>query len=345
MAVVFGPVRIGPGHNPIGSLLPVNVAPPKLAPLATDLGLVEAELEQSVRSSNDFLTQAASHLLSAGGKRIRPTIALAAGYSLAGLEPATAELRTGACSVELVHLGSLYHDDVIDEAATRRGVPTVNARWSNVVAILAGDFLLARASEAAASLGADVAALLAETISELCRGQIEELSSVYRPDRTEDSYFSAIAGKTAALMATAARVSGLVFGADETTLDALTAFGHHTGMCFQLVDDALDFVGTDAALGKHPGQDLAEGIYNLPVLRSLERVPDLRSRIGVPLDAPAVESIRLDIVEAGGVEETLDCARDHVTKAIEALRGAAGLNTEVVESLATYVAALIGRDR
>ncbi len=322
----------------------MNVAPPELSPLADDLTLVERELEGSVRSSNAFLTTAASHLLTAGGKRIRPTLALAAGYALTGERAAAPGIRTGACSVELVHLGSLYHDDVIDEAATRRGVPTVNARWSNVVAILAGDFLLARASEAAASLGAEVAALLAETISELCRGQVEELSSMYSVDRTEESYFSAIAGKTAALMATAARVSGLVCHANEATLQALTDFGHHTGMCFQLVDDALDFVGDNSRLGKQPGQDLAEGIYNLPVLRSFDRISGLRDQLGGPLEPEAIETMRSAIIEAGGVEETLAAAQDHVSKAIEALRGASDLNTNVVEALTTYVDALVHRD-
>lgn len=337
--------RIGLPTKGIGSLTGVNVAPPPLAPLSDDLALVEGELQGSVQSSNEFLTQAASHLLAAGGKRIRPTIALAAGYALDGQHPASSGICTAAAAVELVHLGSLYHDDVIDEAATRRGVPTVNARWSNVVAILAGDFLLARASEAAASLGAEVAALLAETISELCRGQIEELSSVYRADRTEDSYFSAIAGKTAALMATAAHISGLVAGSSDATLDALTAFGHHTGMCFQLVDDALDFVGDDTNLGKRPGQDLAEGIYNLPVLRVLDRVPDLRSQLGAPLAADRIETLRGAVIEAGGVEETLNCAHDHVSKALEALHGASDLDSTVVAALSTYVDALVDRDR
>ncbi|MGB2757609.1 MAG: polyprenyl synthetase family protein [Acidimicrobiia bacterium] len=337
--------RIRPPRRAVGSLTLVNVAPPPLAPLSDDLAQVEGELVGSVRSSNEFLTQAASHLLSAGGKRIRPTIALASGYALDGLAPASEQVRTAACAVELVHLGSLYHDDVIDEAATRRGVPTVNARWSNVVAILAGDFLLARASEAAASLGAEVAALLAETISELCRGQIEELSSVYRVDRTEDSYYSAITGKTAALMATSARISGLVCGASEATLDALTAFGHHTGMCFQLVDDALDFVGDDANLGKRPGQDLAEGIYNLPVLRALDRAPELRAQLGAPIEAERLEALRTVVIEAGGVDDTLTCAHDHVQKALEALNGAPDLDETVVAALSTYVDALVDRDR
>src|SRR5207302_7897305 len=134
-------------------------------------------------------------------KRLRPTLALAAGYAASGADHRVSDaVVTGGASVELVHLGSLYHDDVIDEAETRRGVPSVNARWSNIVAILAGDYLLAQASSLAASLGADVAALLAATISELCRGQVLELQHLFDVTRSEESYLSSIEGKTASLM-------------------------------------------------------------------------------------------------------------------------------------------------
>ena len=153
---------------------------------------------------------------------------------------------------------------MIDEAETRRGVPSVNARWSNIVAILAGDYLLAQASSLAASLGADVAGLLAATIGELCRGQVLELQYLFDADRTEESYFSAIEGKTASLMATACRIGGMVSDVSADTLDALTQFGHHLGMCFQIVDDVLDVTGTEAELGKPAGNDVHEGVYTLP---------------------------------------------------------------------------------
>ena len=159
---------------------------------------------------------------------------------------------------------------MIDEAETRRGVPSVNARWSNIVAILAGDYLLAQASALAASLGADVAALLAATIGELCRGQVLELQYLFDTDRTEDSYLSAIEGKTASLMATACRVGGMVSNVSADTLDALTQFGHHLGMCFQVVDDVLDVTRTEAELGKPVGNDVHEGVYTLPVIYALQ---------------------------------------------------------------------------
>ncbi|HEV8626198.1 MAG TPA: polyprenyl synthetase family protein, partial [Acidimicrobiia bacterium] len=132
--------------------------------LADDLARVESGLRGAVQSGDPFLTDVASHLIGAGGKRIRPALALCAGYAAGGEGPVSDDVVTGAVAVELVHLGSLYHDDVIDEASTRRGVESVNHRWSNIVAILAGDFLLARASSLAASLGVEVAGILAATI-------------------------------------------------------------------------------------------------------------------------------------------------------------------------------------
>ena len=148
------------------------------APMVPDMERIETALRASVRAEDPFLSDVAGHLISAGGKRLRPALAVCAAYAAKGLGPAADDAVTGGVAVELVHLGSLYHDDVIDEAETRRGVPSVNARWSNIVAILAGDYLLARASSLAASLGADVAALLAATIGELCRGQVLELQRI-----------------------------------------------------------------------------------------------------------------------------------------------------------------------
>src|SRR5439155_5676373 len=171
---------------------------------------------------------------------IRPTLTLCAAYACTSPTRVHDNAITGAVAVELVHLGSLYHDDVIDEAETRRGVPSVNARWNNIVAILAGDFLLARASSLAASLGAGVAGLLATTIGELCRGQVLELQHLFDAERGEDGYESTIEGKTAELFATSCRVGGMVAGVPDPTLDALTRFGRHLGMCFQIVDDVLD---------------------------------------------------------------------------------------------------------
>ena len=289
--------------------------------LADDLVRVESALRISVRTGDPFLTDVASHLIGAGGKRIRPALALCAGYA-AGQEPVSDDVVTGAVAVELVHLGSLYHDDVIDEASTRRGVESVNHRWSNIVAILAGDFLLARASSLAASLGVEVAGILADTIGELCQGQVMELQRLYDVNRDEDSYFGSIAGKTASLMATSCRIGAIVGGLDRPAVEALTGYGQHVGMIFQIVDDILDLTATDEELGKPSGLDLAEGIYTLPVIYALRSSPELKALLGRPLDPEGVAQGRKLTCADQAVNSALAVAEEHAVQAAQVLADA-----------------------
>jgi heptaprenyl diphosphate synthase len=327
------------------------VGPPRpaptvtLAPLEGDLARVEAALHAAVRTQDPFLGNVAAHLISAGGKRLRPALALCAAYASTAVVRASDAAVTGAVAVELVHLGSLYHDDVIDEAETRRGVPSVNARWSNIVAILAGDFLLARASALAASLGAEVAGLLAATIGELCRGQVLELQHLFDPERSEDGYESTIEGKTAALFATSCRIGAMVSGTPDPTLDALTRFGRHLGMCFQIVDDVLDLIADEAVLGKPAGQDLLEGVYTLPVIYALRESPELRVVLGQPIELEQLAEVRRVATANGAVDAALDVARDHAVKAREALEGAEQLDRSVCDELGRLVDSLLTRDR
>jgi len=345
----------GPGE-PLRPPGPAELAV-DLPALPDDLLRVDAALRESVQTPDPFLAEVATHLIGAGGKRLRPTLTLVSAYACtanpggSGADrPSTDAALTGSVACELVHLGSLYHDDVIDEAETRRGVPSVNARWSNIVAILAGDFLLARASSLAASLGADVASLLAATIGELCRGQVLELQHLFDVERSEEEYSSAIEGKTAALFATSCRIGGMVSGVGDATLDALTRFGRHLGMCFQIVDDVLDLSSTDDALGKHAGQDLLEGIYTLPVIYVLRESPALRDLLGGPLDPEqlaAARALALGPLAAGStaVELALGVARDHAVKAGDALDGADGLDPDVCRTLGRLVDGLVHRER
>ena len=291
-----------------------------LASHGDDLARIEAALTASVRTTDPYLDDLASHLIVAGGKRLRPLLTIVASQ-VAG--PADAALHEravkGGISCELVQTGSLYHDDVMDEADTRRGVDTVNAKWGNLQAILAGDFLLSRASEIAASLGTEVAGLLARTIGRLCEGQIEELRHTYNSARPESSYVSSIRGKTASLYATAGRIGGLVAGLDRPVVEALTEYGEAFGMVFQIVDDLLDVTATDEQLGKPAGHDMVEGVYTLPVLRTLQAggVPaaELLSLLGKPLDV-AERDKALAIVRAhGGVEAAMAVAHEWVDRA------------------------------
>jgi heptaprenyl diphosphate synthase len=228
---------------------------------------------------------------------------------------------TGGVAVELAHVGSLHHDDVIDEARTRHNVDSVNARWGNLRAILSGDFLLARASELAASLGTEIATILAVTIGRLCAGEVRELHDAYQVDRREDDYYTAIAGKTAALYSSGCRIGGLVGRATPEQAQALGDYGQGFGMAFQIVDDVLDVVATDHELGKPAGHDIAEGVYNLPVLRALTGPTGhhLRALLGGPLDE-ASRARALGLVrESDGVPAALDVARSHVDRAVAAL--------------------------
>jgi heptaprenyl diphosphate synthase len=293
--------------------------------LGRDLERVESQLLQSVQSEDPFLTEVASHLIKAGGKRVRPGFAVTAaatGRPTMGESPA--EIISGAVSVELVHLGSLYHDDVIDDASTRRTVDTVNARWGNLKAILAGDYLLARASEIAASLGTEVAGLLAATIARLCEGQILELQRTFDPTRTEESYLASIDGKTAALLATACRIGGIVGDLPRPHIEALTHFGHSYGMAFQIVDDILDVTATDEELGKPSGNDLVQGVYTLPVIRALavggrdaERLGEI---LGQPLSDSERDEARALVRSSGQIDGALEMARSYADAAAGALQ-------------------------
>jgi len=281
---------------------------------------VEAALLESVKTPDPYLTEIASHLLLAGGKRLRPIFSVVASQVAGG--PSTDAAVQGGIACELVHLGSLYHDDVMDESPTRRGVETVNAKWGNLQAILAGDFLLSKASEIAASLGTEVAALLARTIGRLCEGQIEELRHTYNVDRPVDSYLSSIGGKTASLYATSARIGGLVSGFTPQVVDALTAYGDAYGMVFQIVDDLLDISSTDEQLGKPAGHDMVEGVYTLPVLHTLASggVParELADLLGKPLDHIEKDKALGIVRTNGGVAAAVALAESYVQSAEQA---------------------------
>ncbi|HUC36621.1 MAG TPA: polyprenyl synthetase family protein [Acidimicrobiales bacterium] len=287
--------------------------------LADDLARLEPELRTAVSSGDDFLDQVTTHLIAAGGKRLRPGLALAA--ATGGSRRAGPDDLSGAVAVELVHLASLYHDDVMDEATMRRSTETVNARFGNLVAIVAGDFLLARSAEIAAALGTEIAGLLANTLGRLCEGQLTEVRSAFSLTRSEDDYFSAIAGKTAALMSTSCRIGALTGGLERAEVEALTTFGRCFGMVFQLRDDILDVIGTEDELGKLPGQDLAEGVYTLPVLLALkepETARELAPLLGRPLGLPERDKARAIVASSDAIDSTISTGRRYVQQAVDA---------------------------
>jgi heptaprenyl diphosphate synthase len=284
-----------------------------------DLVRLEPGLRQAVKSGDPFLDQVTTHLIDAGGKRLRPGLALAAATGGGGA--ARGDDLQGAVAVELVHLASLYHDDVMDEATVRRNVESVNARWGNLVAIVAGDFLLARSAEIAASLGTEVAGLLANTLGRLCEGQVAEVRAAFDTRRSEEHYFKSIAGKTAALMSTSCKIGGITGSRPRTEIDALSAFGRSFGLIFQLRDDLLDVLASDEELGKPAGQDLAEGIYTLPVLLALRDPsigPELEALLGRRLGQPERDKAKAMVASSEAVGQTLAAAGRFVDEAVEA---------------------------
>ncbi len=311
-----------------------------LPALEEQLQRLEPLLVDSVVTGDGFLDEVTTHLLAAGGKRLRPVLALATATS--GAREATVEDLLGAVAVELVHLASLYHDDVMDEATIRRNVESVNARFGNLVAIVAGDFLLARSAEIAAGLGTEIAALLAATLGELCQGQVTEVHAAFQVTRSEESYASAIAGKTAALMATSCRIGALTGGLPRHQVEAVTQFGRHFGMVFQIRDDILDIVATEAELGKPAGQDVAEGIYTLPVLMALcDPVvgPELGPLLGQPLGQPERDKARAIVAASGAIGRAVRVARDYADQAVTAAN--AGPTTGLAAGFAGLAHALL----
>jgi heptaprenyl diphosphate synthase len=256
------------------------------ASLIAALDDVEQRLLATVKTDDFVLSEASRHLMQAGGKRFRPMLTLtAAGFGdidAPGVIPA-------AVVVELTHVATLYHDDVMDEAELRRGAPSANARWDNTVAILAGDFLFACASDVLADLGAESVRIQARTYQRLVRGQLNEAVGARDGDDPVDHYFSVLSDKTASLIATSARLGALHAGTDAEVVDIMDRYGERIGMAFQLADDLLDIVGESAISGKMPGTDLREGVATLPVLYARRSARPGDERLLGLIDGPVVD--------------------------------------------------------
>ena len=233
---------------------------------------LENRLIQISSSSDSFLTEISQYLISAGGKRFRPLIALLAGELGDG---DSKKVIDAGVSVELIHLGSLYHDDVIDDASTRRGVVSTNKKWNSTLSILAGDYLLARSSELAAeSLGLESVKLLASTYAQLVEGQTKEVQYSYNTDHGTEDYMKIIEGKTASLIRTSARLGSMASNSKQDSITAISEWAWHNGIIFQITDDILDLSSDEQTLGKPSGNDILEGTYTLPVLIALQKNPE-----------------------------------------------------------------------
>ncbi|MEV6161155.1 polyprenyl synthetase family protein [Streptomyces sp. NPDC052052] len=274
------------------------------ADVQAGLVAVESGLLEATKSGVPFITEAAQHLVHAGGKRFRPLLAmLAARFG----DPDAPGVVPAAVVVELTHLATLYHDDVMDEAEVRRGVDSANARWGNALAVLTGDFLFARASQILADLGPEAVRIQAEAFERLVTGQILETAGPGDGRDPVEHYLEVLRGKTGSLIAVACRFGAMMAGADESAVDILTQYGERLGVAFQLADDVLDIASDSQESGKTPGTDLREGIPTLPVLR-------LRARAAAdqrPEDLELVELLDGDLSDDVRHAEVLRRLRAH----------------------------------
>jgi heptaprenyl diphosphate synthase len=275
-------------------------APALIEDLRTGIDAVEALLLDTMKADYPFVTETSKHLLEAGGKRFRPLLVLLSSHFG---NPQSPGIVPAAVVCELTHLGTLYHDDVMDEATMRRGAESANSRWGNTIAILTGDFLFARASDLLADLGPECVRIQARTFERLCTGQIRETVGPGESDDPLEHYMQVVADKTGSLIATCARFGSMLAGADEQVVDRLTRFGERIGIAFQLSDDLLDVASTSAESGKVPGTDLREGVPTLPVLHALASTD--------PADARLKELLGSDLTDDALHAETLELLRAH----------------------------------
>ncbi|WP_415647384.1 polyprenyl synthetase family protein [Stackebrandtia soli] len=268
--------------------------------------MVERRLYEVVDTGDEFLTEASSHLFKAGGKRFRPMLVFTAAHFG---DPAAEGIAESALVIELTHLATLYHDDVMDEAAMRRGAPSANSRWGNAIAILAGDYLFAIASELVADLGADVVRTQARTFARLVHGQISE--TVGAPEDADQIqwYLHVLAEKTGSLIATAARLGAQLAKAPSEVVEALAEFGEIIGVAYQLSDDLLDIASDGDTSGKTQGTDLMEGIPTLPVLFA-RTSDDTSERLRELLSGPVAEEDLAETLRLLRESSAMDRARE-----------------------------------
>lgn len=304
------------------------------------LDRVEERLLESSTADDAYLTKIAQHLLLAGGKRFRPLLALLAAEFGDARDHRPVE---AGVAVELIHVGSLYHDDVIDEADTRRGATSVNANWANTVAILAGDFLMARASEVAAThLSQESVRLLAQTYAELVEGQTRELQLTDDLAHSLDDYQQVIGGKTASLIRTSARLGAMASDAEKPVIEALSTWAWEVGMVFQIADDALDLVADEQTIGKPAGSDIREGTFTGPVLRAVAghegaRLTELLGS-GRPYDDATVNEVIALVRDGGHIEAALETATARLKIADSALATLPPSDhREILEKLGAYL--------
>lgn len=289
--------------------------------LKSDLDMVERRLHDEVHTSQYNLKKASAHLLKAGGKRIRPVFVLLAGkfgrYDVA-------KLTQVAAALELIHMASLVHDDVIDDAATRRGTPTVKSEWGDRMAMYTGDYIFARALVLLAEFSdVRIHQLLSESIVAMCEGEIEQIRDFYNKEQNLRTYLRRIKRKTALLLSVSCTLGAMVAECSPREVRLLERYGYNAGMAFQIIDDILDLTSTPKKLGKPVGSDLRQGNLTLPVLFALQNSRDalrLRNLIGREMTTAEVEEAVKIVKSSGGIEYARTMADRYMEKCLGALR-------------------------
>ncbi|NIH71362.1 MULTISPECIES: polyprenyl synthetase family protein [Auritidibacter] len=283
--------------------------PDLVAVLVESLSAIEEELAEALRNADELAEATTRHLLDAGGKRLRPLLAVLAsmladpGVANGQVHAPSENIRSAAVALELTHLATLYHDDVMDEADMRRGVPAAHKQWNNSLAILAGDLIFARASMRMSQMSAEVIRVHAQTFESLVMGQMWETVGPRADQDRLDHYLAVIDGKTASLIATTAHIGALLGGCSSEVVAMMRNYGHNVGMAFQLADDIIDLVSPGEKSGKVPGTDLKERVPTLPTL--------LLRQVAAEGDQSAQQAVAL-------IDGPLD-TQEQVNQALEAI--------------------------
>lgn len=305
--------RASRGREP-GAATTVAFHPPGDA--AAQLGRVERRLRAVAAEPDERLATLALHGIEAGGRRLRPTLVVCSAIAVGGPRAVSERVIDAAAAVELLHLASLYHDDVLDSAPLRRDRPSANALWGNHAAVLGGDMLLSHAYRVAAGLGTTELRRLAQTLTALCSGQIAESTAQFDHGRGLSDYDASIRGKTATLLSTSCWLGAATAGATSQAAEALACFGMELGVAFQIVDDVLDLYGHSHATGKPAGSDLREGVFTLPVLMTLQRDPGLVELLVEGIDQAGVEEVARRVRAVGADRRAVGLALEHLRVAV-----------------------------
>jgi all-trans-nonaprenyl-diphosphate synthase len=291
------------------------------APVESDLDLLAQNLKGLVGARHPILFAAAEHLFGAGGKRIRPAIVLLLAKATLPGQEITAKHRRLAEITEMIHTASLVHDDVVDESSLRRGVPTVHSSFGNRIAVLAGDFLFAQSSWYLANLdNLRVVKLLSQVIMDLAEGEIQQGLNRFDSDLSMEAYLEKSYFKTASLIANSSKAVGVLSQLSESAIEQLYNYGRHLGLAFQIVDDILDFTGSEEVLGKPAGSDLRSGNLTAPVLYALKEQPGLATLIEREFAEKDDFQQALDwIYQSNGIQRSRELAAEHARQAAACL--------------------------